>query len=134
MSMKKHPVGPKALTKAQLAVMNVIWERGEATTTEVWEALRVRRRLARNTIQTTITRLEEKGWLSHREIGRTFLYRAVAPRTATLGRMMRQFVETAFDGSAEGLVMALLQDPGLSSDEARRIRDMIDKAERDRRE
>ncbi len=62
------------------------------------------------------------------------MYRAVAPRTATLGRMMRQFVETAFDGSAEGLVMALLQDPGLSSDEARRIRDMIDKAERDRRE
>lgn len=130
--MKRPSYPTKALSKAQLAVMNVIWQRGEATTTEVWEALSGKRRLARNTVQTTITRLEENGWLSHREVGRTFLYRAVVPRTATLGRMMRQFVETAFDGSAEGLVMALLQDPGLTPDEARRIRTLIDEAEKRR--
>ncbi len=130
--MKRPSVPAKALSKAQLAVMNVIWQRGEATTTEVWEALPGKRRLARNTVQTTITRLEEKGWLAHRDVGRTFLYRAVAPKSATVGRMMRQFVETAFDGSAEGLVMALLQDPGLTAEQARRIRTLIDEAEKRR--
>ena len=42
--------------------MNIIWDRGEATVAEVWKTLSGRRKRARNTVQTTIARLEEKGW------------------------------------------------------------------------
>jgi predicted transcriptional regulator len=80
-----------------------------------------------------VTRLEEKGWIGHRTLGKTFLYSALVGREETLGSMVDQLVETAFDGSAEGLVLALLQGRGLSGDEAKRIRAMIDEADKRRR-
>ena len=63
------------------------------------------------------------------EEGHAFRYRAAVPREATLGKVVRRLVDTAFGGSAEGLVMALLHDRGVSKEEARRIKKMIDRAE-----
>ncbi len=120
---------PPPLSAVQLEVMNVIWERGDATITEVWEDLRGRRKRARATIQTVIQRLEEKGWLRHREVGQAFLFSAVHPRESVQGRLVRDLVNSAFGGAADGLVWALLHDRGVSPDEAKRIRQMIDDAE-----
>jgi BlaI family penicillinase repressor len=119
-----------SLSEAQLEIMNVIWDEGEATVTDVWKILRKRRGVARNTVQTLITRLEEKGWLQHRNEGNRFLYSAVPERSAVLGRMVSQLVDSAFEGSAESLVMALLAGRGVSEKEAARIRAMIEKAEK----
>ena len=52
------------------------------------------------------------------------------PRDATLGTMISRLVQTAFGGSAEGLMVALLHDRGVSKEEAARIRAMIDQAEK----
>lgn len=123
-------VGPlPALSEAQLEIMGVVWSRGEATVAEVWAALRGRRGVARNTVQTLMARLEERGWLLRRDEGRGVRYRAARPREATLGAMVRRLVDTAFEGSAEGLVLALLDGRGVSEAEAGRIRAMIDRAE-----
>ncbi len=129
MTTSKHP--PK-LSAAQLQIMNVVWRRGQPTVAEVWESLSTDRRLARNTVQTMMARLEQKGWLRHATDGQAFRYLAVFPRAATLRRLVRDLVETAFGGSAEGMVMALLEDPGVSKDQAGRIRAMIDKAQESR--
>jgi len=117
------------LSEAQLEIMNVIWDRGEATVADVWRALAARRKVARNTVLTMVQRLEEKGWLRRDTGGHAHRYRASVPRGATLGTMVRRLVETAFAGSAEGLVLALLDGRGVSKDEADRIRAMIDRAE-----
>ncbi len=116
------------LTDAQREIMEIVWERGEVTVTEVRDALAKRRKLARNTVQTMIVRLEEKGWLKHREEGRTFVYSANQPRTASLGAKVAQMVDRLFAGSPEEMVTALIEYRGLSSDEAERIRAMIDEA------
>ncbi len=120
---------PPPLSEGQLEVMNVVWDRGEATVADVWHALSGRRPLARNTVLTTIQRLEERGWLVRDADGHAHRYRAAAPRGATLGTMVRRLVDTAFAGSAEGLILALLDGRGVSKDEAGRIRAMIDRAE-----
>ena len=119
-----------ALSEAQLEIMNIVWERGEATVADVWKALAEQRKVARNTVLTMMTRLEEKGWLERDEEAHAHRYRATAPREATLGTMISRLVETAFAGSAEGLMMALLHERGISRQEAERIRAMIDEAER----
>jgi predicted transcriptional regulator len=122
------------LSDAQLEIMRVVWDRGAVTVGEVWEALSPqrslsrRRPIARNTVQTVITRLAQKGWLKHRKQGRAFLFRATAPRDATLRGMVRRLVDTVFSGSAEGLVLAMLEGRGLSREEADRIRKLIDNA------
>lgn len=120
---------PPPLSAAQLEIMEIVWDRGEVAVSEAWEALAARRPVARNTVLTTLMRLEGKGWLKHRTVGRTFFYSATRPRVATMGRMVRQMVDDTFGGSAEGLVMALLDDRGVTKKEADRIRAMLDDAE-----
>ncbi len=121
------------LSQAQLEIMNVVWEQGDVTVADVWKALSGQRKVARNTILTMLMRLEEKGWLARDAQGHAHRYRATVPREATMGSMIKQLVETAFGGSAEGLMMALLQGRGVSKDEAAKIRRMIDQAEEQRR-
>jgi predicted transcriptional regulator len=116
------------LSTGQLEIMTLVWEHSEITVAEVWEHLSAQRKISRNTVQTTMTRLEEKGWLKHRTVGKTFWYCAAQPKTAALQGLVTKLVETAFGGSAENLVMALLQGRGVSSAEARRIRGLVDAA------
>lgn len=118
------------LTEAQREIMEIIWNQGEATVNDVREALAAKRRdLARNTVLTMISRLEEKGWLKHREDGRTFVYSANRPRSQSLGARVAQMVDRLFAGSAEEMVNALIEYRGLSDDEADRIRKMIEAKE-----
>jgi predicted transcriptional regulator len=129
--MAKAPKKP--LSSAQLEIMNLVWDRGELSVAEVWEALGSSRSLTRNTVQTTMVRLEEKGWLKHRSLGQSFLYSATHPREDTLNGLVARLVDTAFRGSAEGLVMALVEGRGLSAEERRRIVALINAAEQKRR-
>lgn len=122
-------VDSSPLTDAQREIMEIVWQRGEVTVSEVRNALAARRELARNTVQTMIVRLEEKGWLKHREQGRTFVYSANRPRSVSLGAKVAQMVDRLFAGSPEEMVTALIEYRGLSLDEADRIREMIKEAE-----
>ncbi len=116
------------LTQAQREIMEIVWDQ-EVTVTQVRDQLAERREVARNTIQTMIVRLEERGWLKHRTEGRTFWYSANRPRTASLGAKVAQMVDRLFAGSPEEMVTALMEYRGLTADEADRIREMIDAAE-----
>jgi BlaI family transcriptional regulator, penicillinase repressor len=120
-----------ALSKTQWEIMNVIWQREECCVAEVWKVLNERRAVARNTVQTQIVRLEEKGWLTHRdEGGGGFLYTATVSREESQKSSVRQLIETVFDNSPDGLVLTLLQGGTLSKSEAARIRQLITDARR----
>lgn len=125
MPRKKLP----PLSRAQLEIMNVIWDCGETSVGEVYEILSARRGIARNTIQTTMARLEEKGWLKHRQVANAFRYSPTVPRDKTVGQMASELVDKAFGGSLEGLVMTLIEERGLTVEEADRIRKLIDESE-----
>ena len=120
---------PSALSEAQLEIMNIVWERNECTVADVLKDLQQRRSVTRNTIQTMMSRLDDKGWLKHRDDGGTFVYSARVPRETAQRQCIDQVMKTVFDGSAEGLVLALLQNRKLSRTEAARIRRMIKEAE-----
>jgi predicted transcriptional regulator len=110
--------------------MNVVWDHGDVTVAEVWKALSTQRKVARNTVLTMLSRLEEKGWLKRETGEHAHRYRATAPRDATLLTMISRLIQTAFGGSAESLMMALLHGRTVSKEEASRIRAMIDQAEK----
>ena len=79
-----------------------------------------------------IVRLEEKGWLHCQNEGHAFRYRAAVPREAVQGMMVRRLLDSAFGGSAEGLVLALLEGRGISRAEAH-VRALIEPAEEERK-
>lgn len=122
-----HPKLP-ALSFSQREIMEIVWERGEVSATDVREILSVRRPLVKNTVRTLLDRMEEKGWLKHREEGRTFLYSAAQPREASIGQKVLEVLEQVCSGSPEELVTALLDYRGLSVQELRRIRRLLDEA------
>jgi predicted transcriptional regulator len=108
--------------------MEIVWERGEVSAIEVREILSERRKLAKNTVRTLLERMEEKGWLKHREVGRTYLYSAAQPRRMSVGQRVLEVVEHVCGGSPEELVSALLDYRGLTAQELKRIRAMLDEA------
>jgi BlaI family transcriptional regulator, penicillinase repressor len=116
------------LTPAQREIMEIIWERGELSASEVRRILSQTRPVARNTVRTLIERMEEKGWITHRPDGRTFLYSAAQQRNVRIGQKVREVIETVCGGSPEALVTALLDYRGLSPTELERIRQMLSKA------
>ena len=61
--MAKRKQSPTLPSDAQWEVLNIIWDRGEATVGEVWQDFSARGQVARNTVLTLVARLEEKGWL-----------------------------------------------------------------------
>jgi BlaI family transcriptional regulator, penicillinase repressor len=119
-----------SLSETQLEIMNVVWDHEKCSVADVWKILKDRRGVTRNTVHTLIVRLEEKGWLTHDAEGNTFLYAATISREQARQRCVQRIIETVFDGSAEGLVLTLLNGGIVSKTEAERIRDMIAQAKR----
>jgi predicted transcriptional regulator len=113
------------ISKAQREIMEIVWQRGEVGVGQVWRTLAARRPVTRNTVLTVITRLAAKGWLVPRREGNAFRYTAAFPKETARADEVRRLVDTVFDGSAEGLVMTLLECGGLTPQESKRIREMI---------
>jgi len=116
------------LSPAQREIMEIVWERDELSASDVRAILSQTRELARNTARTLLERMEQKGWLKHREDGRTYLYSAAQPRPAAIGQAVLNVVEHVCGGSPEVLLTALLDHRGVTADELARIRAMLDKA------
>jgi len=123
LARKKSP----NLTEAELRLMDVIWEKGQATVGEVAEALPRDLGLAYNTVLTTLRILEEKGYLRHTKAkeGRAFVYQALVGRDEASRSAVRYLVSRFFRNSPELLVLNLLEDEELTAKELRRIRALI---------
>jgi len=106
--------------------MKVVWSRQTATVRDVYEDLRARRRIAYTTVMTMMNVLERKGHLKKRAEGRSFLYQSVRPKRQVVGAMVREFLDRVFGGSAEPLLVQLVQDRRLTERDlaelSRRIR------------
>jgi BlaI family penicillinase repressor len=123
LARKKSP----HLTEAELRLMDVIWDKGSATVSEVADALPKDVGLAYNTVLTTLRILEDKGYLSHtkRDDARAFVYRAVVGRNEARRSAVRYLVSRFFRNSPELLVLNLLEDEELDAKELSRIRKMV---------
>ncbi len=115
----------EAPTPGELEILKALWELGEGSVRDVGERLRADNKdLARNTVQTFLRAMEEKGLVEHRTQGRTFIYRPIYSREKTVVR----FVERVFDGAADQLVMSLFKAKSLTKAELDAIEDLIKQA------
>ena len=116
------------LTDPEFEIMKIVWDRGNVTINEVLETVNSKnnRDLRRTTIQVQMKRLEEKGWLTHREEGRNFLYQATRGREEVSREITSDLKKRIFDGSYANMVKALFQGSDVNSDEIKRIRKILD--------
>lgn len=116
------------LSPANLEVMKVIWEKGEATVNDVFDEINAKReeKLRRTSVQVQMNRLEEYGWLKHRKEGRTFFYSAVIPEQETRRNIVTDIKDRVFSGSHAELVRCLLDSSSPAPDELKELRNLLD--------
>jgi predicted transcriptional regulator len=122
------------LTPAELRLMRILWDRGESTVAEMVSAIPDEEALAYNSVLTTVRVLETKGYVSHRQEGRAFLYGASIGQDEASRSEVRHVLQRFFGNSRERLLLSLLGDEEISADELKRLKEAIASAPDDDRE
>jgi len=109
----------------QLAIMRVLWDLGEATVTDVHQALLDERGLAPTTIATMLKKMEEKGVVTHRAEGRKFIYQPTISEDLVTRGMVSDLTERLFGGNPVALVSHLISRHEIRPDELSALEQMI---------
>ena len=117
------------LTPLELEIMNVLWDLGPSSVQGVQERLAETRGLAYTTVQTMLNILWRKGKLKRVLVDRAYHYRPAVTRRKAVGNAVRDLVQRAFGGSAEDLVMNLVETKQLSPEALRRLQKLVEEDE-----
>lgn len=119
----------KPLTKAEMDVMNVLWDAEHAlTVNEIVEGY-AEPRPAYTTVATFLKILEAKGYVEHKrkeETGRTFYYSPMLSREKYTRHVVNDVKDTLFGSSAKSFCSFLIQDEDLTDEELKEILELID--------
>lgn len=118
------------LSELQLAILRVLWKRGEATTAQVVADLGGKRGLAQTTVATLLTRLAKRGVVGQRRDGRTHVYRAQVSESDVQRSMVADLVANLFKGDAAALVAHLVREEDVAPGDVAKLRARLE--ERDR--
>jgi predicted transcriptional regulator len=117
------------LTEAELRLMKLLWQRGESAVGDLVAAIPEEDPLAYNSVLTTIRILEKKGYVSHRQQGRAFIYRPSVAQDEAGKSEVRHILQRFFGNSREKLLLSLLGDEEITPDELERLKKAIKEAE-----
>ena len=101
----------------QTAIMEALWELGEATVQQVLDQLSRKKKLAYTTVLSALQKLEKAGWVKHDKEGRTYVYRPKHSRGEEGQRSVRKLLKRVFAGDPLSLFQHLLDDQNLSPKE-----------------
>lgn len=106
--------------------LEIVWKHGSASADTVQKDLA--RALKESTVRTVLKRLEQKGHLSHTVENRTFIYSASESRPAAAARAVKGIIDRFCNGSAEEVLVGLVETRILDRRELQRLADKIAKA------
>jgi predicted transcriptional regulator len=113
------------LTQAELRLMRVLWDRGESTVADMVSATADEGPLAYTSVLTTIRVLESKGYVTHRQDGRAFLYTSSIGEQEASRSEVRHVLQRFFGNSRERLLLSLLDDQEITPEELKRLKEAI---------
>ena len=112
------------LTPLELEIMHVLWAAGPANVQTVQQQLP--RELAYTTVQTMLNILHRKAKVKRTLKDRAYLYKPVVSRSQVVGQHMSDIVDRLFGGSAESLVMSLLETKHLTPKKLARLQKLLE--------
>ncbi len=119
------------LGRVQLLIMQVLWNRGEATAREITDDLNAAEPIAHSTVQTLLRGLEDKKAVNHRAEGRTFIFTPLIKEGEFRASATRDLLDRVFRGKPEQLVAHLLDSESVSREELDEIRKLINRKRRE---
>jgi predicted transcriptional regulator len=122
----------QALTELQLDILRVLWDRGEANVNDVREVLGADNRdLAATTIATMLSRLEKRGVVTHRSVGRQYIYKALVSEQKVRRSALKDVTKRLFRGDTTALLNHLLTAREMSPGDLAKARALIEEKERE---
>jgi BlaI family penicillinase repressor len=118
------------LTALENDVMQAVWDAGPCTVDAVHRTVSRERSIKETSIRTLLRRLEQKGYLKHREEGRAYVYRAVQPARSLAAHAVRQIIDRFCRGSVEELVSGMVDAKVLTKGEMDRLEEFVRSRER----
>lgn len=125
MARKKNS---EQLTPLELDIMKVLWETGPATVQAVQQHLPEERSLAYTTVQTMLNVLHRKGKVKRRLKNRAYHYQPTVTRRQVAGQAIGDIVNRLFGGSAESLVMSMIEHRHLTPQKLAKLNKLLDEA------
>jgi BlaI family transcriptional regulator, penicillinase repressor len=113
------------LTELENELMQAVWNLGPCTVEAVHQSVSRSRTLKETSVRTLLRRLEQKGYLTHEEAGRAYVYRAVEPARTLAARAVRQIIDRFCQGSLEELVSGMVDAKVLSRGEIDRLEEFV---------
>lgn len=110
-----------------MEILHIVWDKGEATVAEVHEHILGYRKVAYTTVMTIMKKLADKGLLSFRKDGLTYVYRAEKPESEVKHSLLRQMLDKVFKGSPAEMVQSLVENEALKPEEKAEIEFLIQK-------
>ena len=110
----------ETLTQRETQIMEVLWDRGEATADEIRKALPDDPH--DSTVRTLLRVLKSKGYVTHRARGKAYIYCPAVERAQVERRAVRSVLKRFFGGSPEALVLRLIEDEQLTPDQLDELR------------
>ena len=120
-----------ALSDLQLAVMRVVWTRGETTIADVVSDLDRKRGLAHTTVATLLLRLENRGLLSKRREGRAYIYSALISEADVKRSMVSDLIASLFQGDSQELLAHLVRSEEVTSADLAKIKAKLKESDRE---
>jgi predicted transcriptional regulator len=117
------------LTTLELEIMQVLWETGAANVQTVQQHLE--RELAYTTVQTMLNVLLRKGKVKRKLSDKAYFYRSVVSRSQVVSQTIEDLINRLFGGSAEKLVMSMVEAEHLTADDLSRLNAIIEKEAED---
>ena len=112
------------LTPLELEIMQVLWEKGAANVQVVQQSLT--RDLAYTTVQTMLNILLQKRKVKRTLKERAYFYTPVVSRKTVRGRAVRDLIDRLFGGSAESLVMSLVETRQITPEKLDKLRGLVE--------
>jgi predicted transcriptional regulator len=116
-------------TESELEILDVLWEREQATVREVYEIIHERKPTVYTTVLKLLQIMFEKGLVERDASAKAHVYRAKQPPDETQKNLVSDLLEKAFRGSALKLVQHVLETKPASAEELAEIRRLIAEAE-----
>src|SRR3954466_10434379 len=116
------------LTAQELEIMKIVWRSGATTVRDVYETLLEHRKIAYTTVMTMMNILEQKGYLKKQQQDRAYVYQPSQPQKQVIRSMVREFIDRVFNGSAEPLLVHLVEDQRLTENDLEEMRRSIKSA------
>jgi len=117
----------RAMSPTETEILRLVWELNEATVQQIRDQLPSDRSLAYNTIQTLLSRLEQKGYLKHHLKGRAHVYAPSIKRKEVIKTTVSDFLSRLFGGDPKPLVQFLAEDGKIDEEDIKRLRELIRK-------